>query len=167
MTSLMKPLIGDFPGSMMRVTHAMTRVVAALAGIALGASLAVVSATPALADEHDGWCGGGEMCVFEHENRVGGRHDYYNADSSYVDDRLYYLWGSGPVISGSGVNDMASSLVNNETRCDAILWEDINSGGGALIVPYDDTGGSGFRVNDLRPWGMNDIFSSSGWLNCV
>ncbi|WP_440104781.1 hypothetical protein [Streptosporangium sp. H16] len=90
-----------------------------------------------------------------------GEHDF-----TYVDDRLYYFWGPSPVISGTIVNDTTSSLSNGDDRCRAVMWTDINSGGAALVIPYSTTG-SGFDVNDLRPYDMNDSFSSNGWQDCI
>jgi hypothetical protein len=150
---------------MMLGKRLLNRVIASIGGLVLGVALATVSTTPALADEHDGWCTYTELCVFEHEYLGGGRHDYFNADAYYVDDRLFYFWGSSPVISGTSVNDMTSLLSNGDDRCEAVLWEHINNGGAGLIIPYD-TSGSGYVVNDLRPWNMNDFFSSHTWQNC-
>ncbi|WP_043637173.1 hypothetical protein [Nonomuraea candida] len=138
---------------------------AVVAGSAMGTQLMLSTPAPAWAAEHDGWCTYAELCVFEHENRAGGRHDYYNEDDSYDNDYLYYFWGSSPVISGTPVNDMTSSLSNGDDRCKAVLREHSHGGGLGLIIPYD-TSGSGYVVNDLVPYGMNDFFSSHRWQDC-
>ncbi|MBP2703656.1 hypothetical protein JOL79_07560 [Microbispora sp. RL4-1S] len=122
-------------------------------------------ATPAWADENDGYCTEREVCVFEHWYGGGGRRDYFNADPNFTDDTFWYFSGSWPAPSNAIVNDRTSSVLNGDAYCKPALFQNADYGGNALIIPYGDN--DGYMVNDLSPWGMNDTISSIAWRDCL
>ncbi|SDM82791.1 hypothetical protein [Nonomuraea jiangxiensis] len=146
-----------------------TRILIPTVVSALLASAITISspATPAWADENDGWCTDRELCIFEHWYAGGGRRDYFNGDLNYTNDTFWY-WGGGPgpAPSNAIVNDRASSASNGDSQCKALLHEHADFAGSALLIWYR-SGSSGLMVNDLGQYGMNDTISSNSWTDCI
>jgi hypothetical protein len=97
----------------------LTRTLGAFAGtVALGAALAVGPASPAAADNFDGTCNAGELCLFWGYNYMAPSADFYNAVSNY---HGWNFWNSQVWL-----NDNTASAFCHTVAFSCTVWE--NSG---------------------------------------
>lgn len=116
-------------------------------GVTVGAVLVAATFTgTAAAQENNGRCEDGEFCLWEHDDRRGGIHDFVGWDADHYND---YWYGTR-----TSIRKQASSGQNKVANCSVRLWSEANGTG--RFTGFDRRGDANDYRSNLSDFRIGD-----------